>query len=127
MNGNNTARNTVALCLALVATAALATDPAIPDRGPVPFDVYDTNGDGYIEQDEFGRIREQRVQQRVEQQRMMRNMGNAPDFADLDSDGDGRISREEMQIHQQQRQQQRGNMRNPNAPAGPGGMGGTGQ
>ena len=37
----------------------------------------------------------------------MLNMGNAPRFAEIDADGDGRLSREEHQAHQKKRQQMR--------------------
>ena len=115
----------LAAALALIFTSgtALAEQSQIPSSGPVPFATVDSDGDGYISEKEFTHMRNERVRMRTEEGRMMRNMGNAPQFGDIDTDGDGRISQEEYQHHQQirmeQRMQQRGGM-------GPGGGMGSG-
>jgi hypothetical protein len=93
--------------IVLTAGAAMAADSIVPSRGPVPFEVFDSDGDGYIDAQEFNRVHSERIQQRASEGRMMRNMGNAPAFTDLDSDGDGRVSPQEHQAHQQQRQKMR--------------------
>jgi hypothetical protein len=85
----------------------LAADSDIPPRGPVPFEICDANGDGYVDEQEFNRVRAARAQQRSAEGRGMLNMGNAPRFAEIDTDGDGRMSREEHQVHQRKRQQKR--------------------
>lgn len=95
------------ILLCVTAPPTLAGTSEIPPRGPVPFAVFDSNGDGYIDEQEFDRVRSARVKQRSTEGRMMRNQGNAPDFSDLDSDGDGRVSTQEHRAHQQQRRQMR--------------------
>lgn len=85
----------------------MAADSGIPPRGPVPFEVCDANADGYVDEQEFNRVRSERVRQRSAEGRQMLNMSNAPKFADIDSDGDGRLSPQEHQSHQRQRQQMR--------------------
>ena len=112
MTNRNSFLVVTTVLISLTATPVAAAD--IPTRGPVPFEVFDSNGDGYIDGQEFDRVRSERIQQRTEEGRMMRNMGNAPQFSDIDSDGDGRVSPQEHQAHQQQRQQMRwGNVSGP--------------
>lgn len=93
------------LLLGLTATALHAADTGVPPRGPVPFAVFDSNGDGYIDEQEFNRVHGERMQQRAAEGRQLRNAGNAPAFADIDSNGDGQLSPDEHQAHQQQRRQ----------------------
>ena len=68
---------------------------ANPSRGPVPFEVYDADGDGAISEAEFNRVREQRMAGRPGG-----GMG-APDFSRFDLDSDGRLSREELEAGRQ--------------------------
>jgi hypothetical protein len=107
MTNRNSVLVAASILISLAANTALAADSDIPSRGPVHFDVFDSDGDGYIDEQEFNRVHTERVQQRAAEGRMMRNIGNAPAFRDLDSDGDGRVSPQEHQAHQQQRQQRR--------------------
>jgi Ca2+-binding EF-hand superfamily protein len=48
--------------------------------------------------------------------RMMRNAGNAPAFADIDTNNDGVISKEEFRLHQTQRMRNRGDCLGENCP-----------
>lgn len=107
MTNRNSLLAATAALFSLAAGAALAADSNVPSRGPVPFEVFDSNGDGYIDEREFNRVHSARIQQRASEGRMMRNLGNAPTFTDLDGDGDGRVSPQEHQAHQQQRQKMR--------------------
>lgn len=95
------------ITLSLIAAMLLGGVPAvlqadeIPDRGPVPFQFYDTNGDNLISEDEFYDLRAKRMQQRADAGYPMRNAGNAPDFSTFDSNGDGMLTPEELSAGQQ--------------------------
>jgi len=111
-----------AIFLALSTTPLMAADNNA-SRGPIPFATFDSNGDGYVSEQEFDQARAQRIQQRAEQGGQFRNLGNAAGFGDIDTDGDGRLSREELRVHQQQRYQMRyENRQGTTGPMG-GGMG----
>jgi Ca2+-binding EF-hand superfamily protein len=49
-------------------------------------------------------------------QGMMRNAGNTPEFADIDTNNDGVISKEEFRLHQTQRMKNKGNCTSVNCP-----------
>ena len=90
-------------------------------RGPDPFSTYDQNGDGAISREEFDAHRQARQAARAAEGRPMRQAAGAPDFADVDTDGDGRITPQELAESQGQRMADR-----PRGPGGPGMGGGMG-
>ncbi len=100
---------------ALAAMVGQATAQNVTQRGPLPFNVWDINNDGYISQEEFNTIRQKRQAARAAEGRMMRNQASAPSFASFDKNGDGKISLEEFMAQRQQMMRQR--------PRGMGGMG----
>ncbi|MEE9493905.1 MAG: EF-hand domain-containing protein [Gammaproteobacteria bacterium] len=130
MNHRNTVQITSAILLAMTAASAFATDPAVSAQGPVPFESFDADGNGYVTQEEFNTLRSERIRSRAEENRQFRNMGDAPAFSDLDADGDGKLNREEIQAHQRERQGERSEyreqkrMNNSGMGMGRGGMGG---
>jgi Ca2+-binding EF-hand superfamily protein len=83
----------------VIVGAAVAVE--IPDRGPIPFEAFDSDGNGAISEEEFYNTRAKRITARVEEGRPMRNLANAPQFSDIDSDGNGVLSPEELQVGQQ--------------------------
>ena len=107
MASNNRVAALSAIIFGLACLPLSATGADIPSRGPVPFSTFDGDADGYIDEQEFNRVHNARVQQRAEEGRPMRNMSRAPQFADIDTDGDGRVSPQEHQAHHQRRQQMR--------------------
>lgn len=118
----------IQLSIALLSTALSApvfsADPPVSSRGPIPFSSFDADGDGYVNENEFNQARAERRQMRAEEGRQLRNVDNAPGFSDIDTDGDRRISRQELETHQQnqwqKRQQQRQGMgRGMGGPGGP--------
>ena len=66
------------------------------------FSDYDLNNDGAIEEKEFDDARAKRMSERAQEGRMLKNAGNAPAFADIDTDKNGKITPDEFQAHQQQ-------------------------
>jgi len=65
------------------------------------YESYDADRDGRVTQNEFENARAKRMQERSEENRMMRNAENAPAFKDLDKNGNGYMERHEFEIHQQ--------------------------
>ena len=114
MKNFKTAHYATALLVAFIAAPALAEEPAVPATGPVPFESFDADGSGDVSQEEFNKMHSERIRARSEEQRQFRNMGNAPVFSDIDTDGDGRLNRNEVQAHQKKRQEQRYQMRHEN-------------
>lgn len=119
--------------LSLLAAVMLAVSPAaaadIPDRGPISFEAYDQNHDGTVSEAEFDGVRAERMQKRAEQGYPMRRAGEAPLFSEFDGDGDGKLTRQELQAGQlkqlQERRAQRGGM--GGGGRGPGGGMGAGR
>ena len=72
--------------------------------GPVPFAVMDRDGDGRISADEHAEMQQARRAARAAQGYPMRNVQNAPRFADIDGNGDGVIDRDEFGSFRAQRQ-----------------------
>lgn len=68
----------------------------LPPRGPVPFSVYDQNGDGFVSKDEFNAAREKLKAEG-------RPMRNALSFEDIDLNHDGKLSADEFSAHQSAR------------------------
>jgi len=109
----------VTAVVTLGSVAGLFAADMMPERGPIPFEVYDADKDGMITETEFDTARAKRMEQRAESGRMMRNAGNAPDFSFFDTDGDGKISPKELSDGQMKRMQER-----PRGMGPGGGMGG---
>ena len=86
---------------------AVTAFAVVAQQGPMPFNAFDSNGDGVISEQEFNRAHSDRMAARAAQGRPMRNAGNAPVFADLDLDGNGTISQQELMQFQQARMRAR--------------------
>ena len=76
-------------------------------RGPMPFEVLDINGDGVITAEEHATARSERQAARAKAGYMMRNAKKAPAFEQADLDSSGAISRDELSRWQARRFQQR--------------------
>ncbi len=80
-------------------TAAMAAATTTP--GQVPFASWDADNDGTVTEQEFNTMREQRQAAMKNSNRMGRNMAAAPTFTQIDTDGDGLITAEELATRQQ--------------------------
>lgn len=67
-----------------------------PGHGPVPFSVFDMDKNGFISEAEFYSVREQRMAAKASEGKKMRCADSAPSFTDLDTNGDGQLSPEEL-------------------------------
>ena len=95
------------LIVALIVTGALAAGQG---RNMQSYSNLDINSDGKVTQKEFEGMQQSRMTARAEDGRMMRNVGNAPQFNDIDVNRDGAIDKDEFQQHQlKQQAKNRGN------------------
>jgi hypothetical protein len=75
-------------------------------NGNMPaFTDFDTDQDGFISEQELAEGRAKRIAARAAEGRQMRNVGNAQPFAEIDSNGDGKIDLEEFAAHRGQGRQ----------------------
>ena len=81
-----------AVCL----LGSLAFGAGLSERGPISFDIYDTDENGYVSEKEFYDARAKRMTIRAEQGMPMRNAGNAPEFGQFDTNKDGKLSKTEL-------------------------------
>lgn len=94
----------VATALSLVPVSLIAED--VPSTGPMSFSAFDKDKDGFISETEHNSVREARQEQRASQNRAMRNVQNAPNFGEIDSDKDGKISKMEFLENQNKQMQE---------------------
>lgn len=95
------------LIVALIVTGALAVGQG---RNMQSYSNLDTNNDGKVTQVEFEDMQQARMTAQAEAGRMMRNVGNAPQFSDIDVNEDGNIDKDEFTKHQTKQQaKNRGN------------------
>lgn len=68
---------------------------------PPPFSVFDMDESGFVSESEFDSVRAQRMAARASEGRKMHCAASAPAFSELDTDGDGQLSQEELIAGQQ--------------------------
>ena len=90
------------IMLSLIVIGSMSVVPAVlsaeemPDRGPIPFGVYDADKDGFVSEKEFYDARAVRMEKKAKQGMPMRNAANAPDFSSFDTDKNGKLSKLEL-------------------------------
>lgn len=111
--------------LCLIGTTFLVAE-TLPINGPLSFETYDKDKNQIITVKEYDAIKVQRMTQKTQDGRLMKNAGNSPIFSDIDTNADGKITKQELSIHQQKRFNQRLNQQNnmkksmPSRPQGKG-------
>lgn len=94
--------------LGVISISAVSAE--LPARGPIPFANYDQDGNGFISEQEFTLVRNERMAAKAAQGRPMKGTGNKPSFEAFDKDNDGQLTQEELLAGQQiQMQNRRGN------------------
>lgn len=96
----------VSVFVITVAMPVLSAE-SLPLRGPIPFPLYDMNGDGSISSDEFQAIRSQRMADKAAQGYPMRNAATQPQFSQFDTNNDGYLTPDELTRGQRLQQQKR--------------------
>lgn len=114
------------LAIALGISPIAAQTEEIPARGPIPFAVYDKDGNGLINEEEFYTARGKRMAARAAEGRPMRGAANAPPFTEFDANGDGQLTQEELAAGQRAQMEKRRGM-GMGMGMGPGGMAGMGR
>lgn len=96
----NDLKNIVGLGLLLIMAGGFTSFNAHAEKsgmhGPVPFDEFDQDGSGFVSEEEFNTVRGQRMAARAAEGKKMHCAGSAPSFADVDNDGDGQLSQDEL-------------------------------
>jgi Ca2+-binding EF-hand superfamily protein len=64
------------------------------------FSDFDTDRNGKVTQEEFESTQQQRMAEKAEAGRMLKNAGNAPTFQDIDTNSDGSFDPIEFSAHQ---------------------------
>ncbi len=116
------ALQTIGVCCLLGFSSITTYAATLPEKGPIPFTVYDQNGNGSISQQEFNSAHSQRQAQK--KAAGMTAHKNPPSFKEFDLNHDGQLTKEElhagqrtkMQQHHAQIRQQK-NKRPPNKPS----------
>ena len=65
-------------------------------HSPPAFSDIDTDGDGFVSEEEFNSFRAARMAAKAEAGKPMKGAATAPAFGDLDSDDDGLLSEDEL-------------------------------
>lgn len=69
-------------------------------RNMPTFESFDLNSDGHLTQNEMNEARAKRMQLKTSQGKMLRNSGNKSKFSDIDTDNDGKVSKQEFNSNQ---------------------------
>ncbi|MDY6841987.1 MAG: EF-hand domain-containing protein [Pseudomonadota bacterium] len=107
-------KNTYSVGFAIIFMGALlpisAQSEEIPARGPIPFTAYDKDSNGLVSEEEFNTVRGERMSSRAVEGRPMRGAASAPLFSEFDTNGDGKLTQEELAEGQKAQMEKRRGM-----------------
>jgi len=86
----------VAVLIAVAVFPFIARADSHAPPPPPNFEKFDTDGDGFVSEEEFNTMRAERMAARAAEGRQMRGAANAPAFSDIDSNGDGKLDAAEF-------------------------------
>jgi len=86
----------IAVIIALVALPFVAKGDSHKHGGPPVFTDFDTNGDGFISEEELMKGRAERMAAKAKEGKQMKGAATAPSFSDLDTNGDGMLDEAEF-------------------------------
>jgi Ca2+-binding EF-hand superfamily protein len=69
-------------------------------RNMPAFESFDLNRDGHLTESEMNDARAKRVEEKKDEGRMLRNSAYHSEFSEIDSNGDGKVTKEEFTSHQ---------------------------
>lgn len=104
----------ILLASVLIAMALLPFAARADSHRPAPptFEDFDTDGDGFVSEEEFLTMRAERMAARAAEGRKMKGAASAPPFSSVDSNGDGRLDQAEFtagrNAHMAQMREQQG-------------------
>lgn len=84
------------LLICILPVAAQAEETGGKGHGPGSFSVFDMDENGFVSEEEFYSVRQQRMAAKAAEGKKMRCAASAPAFADLDTDGDGQLNPDEL-------------------------------
>ena len=102
----------ITMIIAIVMLPFAAKAESQKRHSPPAFSDFDTNGDGFISEEEFNSFRAARMAAMAEAGKPMKGAATAPAFSDLDIDGDGKLNEAELiagqKAHKQAMHEQHG-------------------
>ncbi len=73
-----------------------------PNSGPIPFETFDADGNGTVDEAEFNQAIADRMAANAAAGRAMKNAANIPQFEVIDTDANGSLSEAEIIVFQTQ-------------------------
>lgn len=87
----------ISVLIAVVMIPFAARAEAPQEKGPPAFEDFDTNGDGFVSEQELLTLRSERMAARAAEGRKMKGAATAPPFSAIDSNGDGKLDQAEFE------------------------------
>lgn len=93
----------IGACCLLSFTPVISYAASLPNGGPIPFTIYDQDGNGLINKKEFNAAHTERQAQKTTSSYAKKNGSTPPSFSDFDLNSDGNLNK--IELHSAQREQ----------------------